>query len=116
VSVLRFLLDNGAKLAARDKQQATALHRAAATGKVPAIECLLEAGANIETEDKLQQTPIILAANGQHKQAAIFLLEKGADPTKEDKEGECAFSVAPEELRNVLLQHWRQLQKDAGEQ
>eukprot|EP00958_Prasinococcus_capsulatus_P007614 scaffold705_cov402-Prasinococcus_capsulatus_cf.AAC.34 len=35
---------------------------------------------------------------------------------QEDKEGECAFSVAPEELRNVLLQHWRQLQKDAGEQ
>lgn len=57
----------------------TDIGRAAATGKVDAVESLLEAGADINSIDAAGQTPLQLAASKGNVEMVRVLLEDGAD-------------------------------------
>jgi ankyrin repeat protein len=61
VATLRCLLDAGADVHARDKNGATALHRAVRTRCADAVQFLLEAGADPTLKNKPGSTPFHLA-------------------------------------------------------
>lgn len=61
VKASRLLLKAEAELNARDKNGATALHRAVRTRCAAAVKCLLKAGADPETRNKPGSTPFHLA-------------------------------------------------------
>lgn len=64
---------------AKDCTGATALHRAASTGRTDIIRLLLGAKAKIDACNKDKATPLLLAAIAGHQPAAILLAGKGAD-------------------------------------
>lgn len=64
---------------AKDCTGATALHRAASTGRTDIIRLLLGAKAKIDARNKDKATPLLLAAIAGHQPAAILLAGKGAD-------------------------------------
>lgn len=57
----QILLDNGAKMEARDKGGMTPLHRAAYTANTGLAAFLLEQGADIDARDNNGNTPLDLA-------------------------------------------------------
>jgi len=78
-SLLRELIDLGAKLEARDAQDgATALHYAACRGLVVPVAILLEAGADANAADAAGLTPLDEALSGGHAAIARLLRAAGA--------------------------------------
>lgn len=73
-SIIALLLRNGAALnATTEATGETALHLAAAWGRVGALKTLLEAGANLEIRDSKMRTPLEAAvANSQAEAAAAI--------------------------------------------
>ncbi|MHC4711187.1 MAG: ankyrin repeat domain-containing protein, partial [Planctomycetota bacterium] len=60
---IRFLIDNGADVNARDQLQGTALVRAAGPfGSLESVQVLLSAGAEVNVQDKNGMTPLMWAA------------------------------------------------------
>jgi ankyrin repeat protein len=78
-------LDAGASPIARDRQQQTPLHFAAATGHTDIARLLIENGADPSARDCMRQTPLHWAAASGHADIARLLIENGADPTARDK-------------------------------
>ena len=68
-----------AQVDSKDCTGATALHRAASTGRTDVIRALLAAGARINARNADKATPLLLAAIAGHQPAAILLAGKGAD-------------------------------------
>lgn len=64
---------------AKECTGATALHRAASTGRTDIIRLLLGAKAKIDARNQDKATPLLLAAIAGHQPAAILLAGKGAD-------------------------------------
>jgi ankyrin repeat protein len=81
LAVVRFLLDQGARVDARGSGGGTALHTAAETGHKAVVELLLERGAKLNAEDSQGRTPLHLAAGKGFLAITRFLLERGADPS-----------------------------------
>jgi len=115
----RFLVENGARLFARDGTEATPLQLAALRGHEEVARILLEAGAEedafaaaglghlqvlkeIAREDagELERRrlrpgpPLIPAAANGHLKVAQWLIEQGADPAEEWREGLTALHAA----------------------
>lgn len=61
-----------------DQWGTTALHVAARSGDLPAIEALLKRGANVDPVDCMDETPLHLAAREGHVAACALLVAKGA--------------------------------------
>ena len=59
---MKLLLENSAKLEAKDKDDRTRLLCAAANGHKAVVKLLLERGAKLETKDKNGWTPLLCAA------------------------------------------------------
>jgi ankyrin repeat protein len=77
-AAVRALVDNGAKLDARDKVDATALWEAAAQGSTEAVKALLAAGAKVDAESN-GGDPLLAAAKGGHVEVVQLLKAKGAE-------------------------------------
>lgn len=83
-----WLLDRGANPNLADLKEKTALHYAAASGRVALIERLLTGhhAAMIDAKDHSQQTPLFMAVMNGHVDAVKELLSKGANPNIGSKE------------------------------
>jgi ankyrin repeat protein len=73
------LLDLGADINAGNDYGVTALHRAADTGAINAMETLLEAGADVNARNSMGQTPLMYASISGNAEIARFLLRHGAE-------------------------------------
>jgi ankyrin repeat protein len=62
VECIKLLLENGADINARDKEDATPLQHATFNGSYKAMQLLIERGADINTKDKEGSMPIHKAA------------------------------------------------------
>ena len=94
-SLLRFLIDKGAKLEVADAEGRTPLHCAVMNDRRDVAAALLERGAAFEARDDYQRTALILCAR-ERGQAATgrLLIEAGADVNAKDKFGSDALELA----------------------
>jgi ankyrin repeat protein len=79
IEIVRFLLDHGADVMARQEDGDTALHAAVRGGNKDMVSLLLEMGVNINEKGWYEETAFSRALASQRDDFAIFLLEKGAD-------------------------------------
>ena len=91
---LRWLLDLGAEVDARNDARRTSIQLAAECGRAEAVKLLAAAGADLDTQDRKGRTPLHRAAYEGHAEAAEALLAAGADPNMLNKNGRTAFEIA----------------------
>jgi hypothetical protein len=92
---IRFLIDNGADVNARDQLQGTALVRAAGPfGSLESVQVLLSAGAEVNVQDKNGMTPLMWAARWGDAQRVDALVKAGATVTVRDNSGKSALDWA----------------------
>ena len=88
MDLVRFLVDHGADVTARDKYESTLLHKASIRGRVDLARFLVERGAGVSalTEGKLTLLHIA-SSYGVSINFARFLVEHGADVTVRGEHG-----------------------------
>lgn len=91
---LRWLLDRGAEVDARNDAHRTPLQLAAECGRAEAVKLLAAAGADLDTQDRKGRTPLHRATYEGHAEAAEALLAGGADPNVQNRNGKTAFEIA----------------------
>lgn len=77
--VARYLMAQGADIAARDVDGDTPLHWAASAGQQEMIELLMTNGALVDARNNGQATPLVYAAMRGHEDAARLLIANGAE-------------------------------------
>ena len=82
----------------------TALHRAAGTNRIGALQELLAVLplAPVDAQDKLGQTAMHVAALEQHEEACVLLAEAGASVDIKNAEGETVAGMIPERVLQRL--------------
>jgi len=93
VAIIKALLDAGSDVNGRGVSGVTALHEAAASGRLDIVELLLESGADIALEDDDGNTPVLRASEAGHVKVVCFLAERGADLGCRNKQGETAREI-----------------------
>lgn len=89
---VRGLLSSGqACSSAKDKKGNTALHFAAASGRVDIIQVLLRAAADKNAVDRKERTPLHIAAENGHVASMEALLAAGAEPRIRAGKDECSI-------------------------
>jgi ankyrin repeat protein len=89
--ILRFLLENGAKISSH---QFNPLLLAARNGRYECVSVLLDSGADINCVDQTGRTPLHLAAWFGHNEIAKLLLSKGASFEQIDNFGRAPLHLA----------------------
>jgi len=84
---VRFLLDQGANINARDNWGMTALMKAGVCAYWEIMKFLLQQGADINAKDSYERTVFMLAASSANKEIIDLLLDKGAIIDDIDKDG-----------------------------
>ena len=90
LSVVKFLLDNGADVNARSHFGYTPLHTAVLSGRKNIVEVLLSRGAKVDVQDKEGKAPLHYAAERGYKAIAELLLAHGATVDAKINAGETA--------------------------
>ena len=72
---------------ARDEENSTLLHGAAAAGHIEIVEYLLSKGADINARNSANQNPLLYAAYNGRAPMVRLLLDKGADFKQPDRYG-----------------------------
>ncbi|XP_034241377.1 kinase D-interacting substrate of 220 kDa B isoform X3 [Thrips palmi] len=103
-----FLENKRAVVDDRDENGATALHVAAAKGKLQFVRELISHGADVNAEDNDQWCSLLCAAKEGYSDVCIELLDNGADIEHKDMGGWTALMWASykgkEEVVDVLLE------------
>jgi uncharacterized protein len=88
------LLRDGAKVDHKDDNGATALHHAAANGRLECVRILVEAGSDVNGGSS--QSPVLLAAagNGQGEVLEYLLSIPGTELDRQDSSGATALHAA----------------------
>jgi hypothetical protein len=94
VEVLELLLERGAAINKKNRDDLTALMMAASEGRADAVKFLAERSGEVNVKTKDGFTPLMIAAlNGQYEIVEI-LLRAGAKPNAKNKDGESALGAA----------------------
>jgi len=88
---VRKSISNGAQVNARNNQQVTSLHFAAAHGYQEIVEFLIGQKADINAADEDQETPLQLAARHGHLAIVKLLVTLGANLEATDQYGATAL-------------------------
>lgn len=99
--VVKYLLDRGADIYARDYDSFSALHAGVMSKDLETIKLLLMAGAEINAKDSLGYSPIMLADFTTDLEVFRILMAYGANPEQKNKYGVTAmdmFAQSPEIL------------------
>jgi ankyrin repeat protein len=105
-SMLRLLIDSGAKVDARDLWGRSALHGAALTGNCESVTLLLEAGASANQVSSNAQTPTPLIGAIMYKRYDVvrLLLERGADVNLSSENGDTPLHEAVKESPSIIIE------------
>jgi len=76
--MVRYLLDRGSRINAKDNKGYTALHIAAKHGRMGALASLVDGGASIQNTTHRGETPLHIASIHGHGNVVQYLLERGA--------------------------------------
>lgn len=95
-SIIRLLLQHGAKVDAVDEYGNTPLHLTAERGSVGVVRSLLDAGANMEAVNRDGETALLAATHRHNIRIVEFLLAAGANLKAVDKWGDTALDIAQE--------------------
>ncbi|KAN0127637.1 Ankyrin repeat-containing domain protein [Lactarius tabidus] len=88
LQVVRYLLQHGVDVNARDSGEDTSLLLASWKGHRDIVQCLLDHGADLELRDQFLHTPLHLAALYHQVDSVRVLLEHNADVNPQDSEGQ----------------------------
>jgi ankyrin repeat protein len=100
----KLLIDQGADVNEKGRDNFTPLHWAAYYGKAEMARILLNKGAQVNAMSETYGTPLILAAQYEFTDTVRVLLEKGADVTIKDASGRTALSHAEATGNAQLIQ------------
>ncbi|WP_428771058.1 ankyrin repeat domain-containing protein [Treponema sp. HNW] len=94
-SIVRFLLEQGVSINAKDISGSTPLHEAVRYGRADIAALLLDAGADINARDSIGKTPLlIITPDKTGKDLYGMLLERGAQANAVDTFGDNALHIA----------------------
>lgn len=79
IELIELLLDQGAKVDAKNNLGATPLYFACQFGNLEAVKILIEEGAEIDEKTTSGGTPLMIATQMEHHAVVDYLLEKNAD-------------------------------------
>lgn len=100
---LQMLIDAGARVDTRDREDRTALTVAARMGQVGMVRTLLDAGADIERQGGHRETALLKASRQGHIEVVRVLLDAGAEVDTTDLTGRSALEYAEANRhRNVV--------------
>jgi hypothetical protein len=91
---VKFLLDNGAALEAKDNSGMTPLHICTLRGHIHVAELLLENGADVNAKDNSGMTPLHFATSKGHSALAALLLASGAHVNAKATDGSLPTDAA----------------------
>ena len=109
--VVKFLIQNGAEINAKVKDEMTPLHLAIATHNVKIVELLVKNGADVNAVKELQMTPLhALCTLYYNFKIAVLLLQNGADTKAkaghtDDTPLHCAARNGNLEFVEILLKY-----------
>ena len=90
MKVVKYLLEKGGDVKAKDRYKETALIKAAFLGNLEVVKYLVEKGADVEAKDKYGRTALMNAAkNGKLEDLCMVLL---ASSGKRRKKYQCLAS------------------------
>ncbi len=91
--LVRWLVEQGADIDARDTYQRTALHHRSSSWK-GGVDLLLDLGADIEAQDYQGDTPLHAAAKSHKAQALAALIRRGASIAARNRQGHGVLQIA----------------------
>lgn len=92
--MVRFLVDEGADLEARDDSLQTALHYSVENDSTAMVQTLLELGADVNATGKNSRTPLLEAARHGYAECFRLILESNADVNASDIDENTALHFA----------------------
>lgn len=106
-TMIKLLLERGAKINIQDDNQKTPLFHAIQSGSETIVSLLLERGARIDIQDNNQRTPLSHAAQSGSEAIVELLLSRGAEINGQDEEGKTPLIYGVEKgdksITEVLL-------------
>ena len=94
IAVIKYLIENDAKVDKRNDKEETALMIAARTGKLAAVKFLIEKEADVNAKDIYGYTALMHAVIKNRLPIIKYLIETGADVDKQNYKKETALSIA----------------------
>ncbi|XP_048249327.1 poly [ADP-ribose] polymerase tankyrase-1-like isoform X1 [Haliotis rufescens] len=101
VSVVEYLLQQGADVHAKDKGGLVPLHNACSYGHFEVTELLIKHGACVNVADLWKFTPLHEAASKGKFEICKLLLKHGADPNKKNRDGHTPLDLVKEGDQDV---------------
>jgi uncharacterized protein len=93
--IVRWLLDNGARIDERPQEWSTSALLVAADGdRLETVRVLLERGASLKVRDAFLRTPVIMAAGHGNAEMVRLLIGRGADVNERDVHKKTALHYA----------------------
>ena len=110
LAICRLLLDKGAQLETKDRNDSTPLHYASYNGQVEIVRLLCDRGADVEACDDIGWRPLHNAAREGHLSVVKELIEeRNADINARDNNGRTARRWARDEeklnVASFLAEH-----------
>lgn len=112
LEIVRFLLDEGAKISVKDRSKRTPLAMLFDSFEDDEkinreiMRLLVSKGANINVKDEDSQTFLMVSSEDNNLEGVKFLLESKANPNVKDEDGETAFDKTDSEEIKQLLRRY----------
>ena len=101
--LVRWLVEQGADIDARDTYQRTPLHHRSKSW-IGGVDLLLDLGADIEAQDYQGDTPLHAAAKSHKAEAIAALIRRGADVDARNRQGHSVLQIALATTRNADIE------------